>query len=90
MTANIKTVRTHVTFAIVTACHLEVLEAEAVADVRWFLPTATACKAGVDPVACPRSWAAMLDALGAKHLPHFERGCTVRILAACPLVSKFD
>ena len=90
MTANIKTVRTHVTFAIVSAHGLTFSEHETVRDVRWFLPTATAWKAGVDPVACPRSWAAMLAALGAKHLPHFERGCTVRILGTCPLVSKFD
>lgn len=84
MTANIKTVRTHVTFAVFSGSR-EVWEHEAVRDVRWFLPTATARKAGVNPVACPRSWAAMLDALGAKHLPHFERGCTVRILTTCPL-----
>ena len=90
MTANIKTIRTSVHFTIRNRYGGAIAELGTAWDLRWFMPDKNARDQGIDPVSCPRGWREMLDSIEAEYLPHFERGSTVDIWCACPMVADWS
>ena len=90
MIANIKTIRTAIHFIIRGRCGMPIAEFETVRDVAWYMPDKNARDQGIDPVSCPRGWREMLGGIETEYLPEFERGSTVDIWSAWPMVADWS